>query len=145
MQLFDRSLWLDSVQNPMNRLAFALLLAPFIWGVIGTMIGFVIAGLTEADGSATIDYTTDIMVVAFGFNYAFTFTLGIIGVLALLAIKQTSAASWALTGGLMGAAVAAINTFILPGQLNRGVLIFFIVMGWALFLTIRWLARLRKS
>lgn len=145
MPMFDRSLWPETVENPVKRLVFAMVGAPLIWGVLGTLIGFVIAGLTEPDAAGTLDYTMDIMFVSFGFNFIFTFTFGLVGVLGLIAVKQTSAAAWALTGGVMGAAVAAINTFILPGQLNRGVLIFFVVMGWALFLTIRWLAKIKTT
>lgn len=143
MPVMDRSLWPETVKSPIKRLLFAMVGAPLIWGCIGTLIGFVIGGLSEPDGAGTLDYTIDIMLASLGFSYAFTFTLGILGVGVLILAKQTTAAAWALTGGLMGAVVAALITIVLPEQLNRGVLIFFVVMGWAMFLTIRWLARIK--
>ncbi|MBY8977757.1 hypothetical protein KHP62_18230 [Rhodobacteraceae bacterium NNCM2] len=129
----------------MQRLVFAFLAAPLIWAVVGTMIGFVIAGMTEPNLDGTIDSTLNTMAVSFGFFYAFTLTLGVLGVLVLLYLKQRSAAIWALTGGAMGGVVATINTILLPGQLNQIVLIFFVAVGWAMFLTIRWLAKIKTS
>ncbi|MEM9043293.1 MAG: hypothetical protein AAGC81_01255 [Pseudomonadota bacterium] len=129
----------------LGQLFYAMVLTPLAWSIVVGLIIFAIGGSTEQDFSATLNYTIDNMMILFPFFFAFTATLGVLGVWLLLAMRQRSSAAWAMMGGVMGAVVAALNSFLFPAQLNNGAMIFFVVMGWAVFLTIRWLAKIRAS
>ncbi|MEM0945505.1 MAG: hypothetical protein AAGI70_16340, partial [Pseudomonadota bacterium] len=84
--------------------------------------------------------TVDVMLVIFGGLFVFTFTLGLVGVLVLWAAKLRSSVAWAGLGGVMGAVVAAANVVFVDGFLDQTLLVVFVILGWALFLTIRWFA-----
>lgn len=145
MILIDRNLWPDAVRNPLKQLIFAVIATPFIWGVVCTVLAFVVAGLSEPDLDGTLRATRRVMVISFGFCYAFTLTLGVIGVIMLLLAKVRNIAIWALTGGLMGGVVAVAHMLMLPGQMTRIVLIVFVILGWSIFLTIRSLAKIKSE
>lgn len=123
----------------------ALLLAPAIWGLVATMFGFVVGGMTEATREATLQYTYDLALAAFGVLFAFTLTLGLLGIAILWALTQRSALAWAMMGGGMGALVAAIHSYLDHGIFKPELLILYVVLGWSLFLTIRWIAGVRDA
>ncbi|MEM1275942.1 MAG: hypothetical protein AAGH74_05415 [Pseudomonadota bacterium] len=128
-----------------GQLFYAMVMTPLAWSGVVALIIFIIGGSTERDFASTLNYTLDNMMILFPFFFAFTATLGVLGVWILRLLDQRSSAAWAMMGGLMGAVVAAINAFVFPAQLNNGAMIFFVVMGWAIFLTIRWLAKIRAG
>ena len=135
-------------KSPLPRVGqmfYAMVMTPLAWSVLAGLVIFAIGGSTEQTFSATLSYTIDNMLILFPFFFLFTATLGVIGVWLLFALDQRGSAAWALMGGLMGAVVAAINSFLFPAQLNNGAMIFFVVMGWAIFLTIRWIAKIRAG
>ncbi|MEM7177270.1 MAG: hypothetical protein AAGD47_09370 [Pseudomonadota bacterium] len=143
MVLIDRSLWPDTVRNPLKQLVFAIFAAPFIWGVVCTVLAFIIAGLTEPDLDGTLVLTQRFLVISFGACYAFTLTLGVLGVIILLLAKVRNIVVWAFTGGMMGGLVAVAHMLMLPGQMTRAILIAFVILGWSIFLTIRSFAKIR--
>ena len=144
MKLFDRSFWPERERRPYMRLALALVLSPFLWALLGSLFGFAVASLTEDTMEGVLDYTLDLTLVAFGALFVFTFTLGIIGVLMLWAGKLRGATPWALMGGMMGAVVFAINALVYQTRLDQVLLIIYVILGWSLFLTIRWIAGVRE-
>ncbi|MEM8792020.1 MAG: hypothetical protein AAGE80_10405 [Pseudomonadota bacterium] len=126
-----------------GQMFFAMVMTPLLWALAVSVIIFIIGGSTEPDFAGTLSYTIDNMLVLFPFFFGFTATLGVAGVWILRTLDQRGSAAWALMGGLMGAVVAALNAFLFPAQLNSGAMIFFVVIGWAIFLTIRWLSKIR--
>ncbi len=143
MIVIDRSLWPDAVRSPLKQLVFAVIATPFIWGVVCTAVAFVVMGLSEPDLDSTLRMTHRVMAISFGFCYAFTLTLGVLGVMMLLLARIGNIVMWALTGGLMGGIVAVAHMLMLPGQMTRIVLIAFVILGWSIFLTIRRLAKIK--
>lgn len=143
MSIFDRNLWADSVRHPYRRLAIGLIGAPVFWGIVGSMFAYVVGSMSRPTAAETGERTVDVILVIFGGLFVFTFTLGLLGVLILWAAKLRSSVAWAGLGGVMGAVVAAINVVFVQGVLDQTLLIVFVVIGWAMFLTIRWFAGIK--
>lgn len=129
----------------LRRLAAAMILAPLLWGAFGTLIFFLVGGMSETSQSGTLEFTFDGMIFSFGLMFGFTFTFGLVGVAALWWFGFRSVVVWALTGGLLGALVATLQSMLTIAFNNQTLLIFFVIVGWGLFVSIRALAGIREA
>lgn len=145
MSMFGRKLWPPTESHPYTRMALAIVVAPAIWGLVASAFGFVVGGMTEATREATLAFTYDMALAAFLFLFAFTLTLGLLGIGVLWVLSQRSAISWAMMGGGLGALVAAIHSYLDAGVFKPDLMILYVVLGWSLFLTIRWIAGVRET
>ncbi|MEL6179006.1 MAG: hypothetical protein AAFS10_08625 [Myxococcota bacterium] len=144
--MLKRSRWPDDEPQPYLRLGLALLAAPFLWGLVASGFGFAVVALTDPSMDAALDYTLEVTLTAFGFLFGFTLTLGVMGILLLWILHQRGAVIWALTGGTFGAIGALLDGLLVrDGLFDRTILFLFVIVGWSLFLTIRWIAGIRES
>ncbi|MEM0944256.1 MAG: hypothetical protein AAGI70_09940, partial [Pseudomonadota bacterium] len=141
-----RSFWPDEVERPYLRLILALLLAPLIWSLVATAFAFAVVALTSPSMDAAVAYMVEVTLTAMGLMFGFTLTLGLLGILVLWMLDQRSSLAWALSGAIFGAVGAVLNGFLVQdGQFDRALLLIFVIIGWSLFLTIRWIAGIRDA
>lgn len=145
MVALDKSFWPDDVRHPYRRLVVALLLGPAILGIILTMTAFLMSRLSSGSQAESLTEAIDAARQIFFYLVLFTPTVCLSGVIILWAVRARGPIPWALMGGFCGAIVGVAYGLVQFGQVQQQLLIVFGVLGWALFLVIRWLAGVRNA
>ena len=145
MVALDKSFWPDDVRHPYRRLVVALLLGPAILGVLLTMTAFLMSRLSSGSQAESLAEALDAARQIFFYLVLFTPTVCLAGVVILWAVQARGPLPWALMGTFCGAIVGVAYGLVQYGGLEQPVLIAFGVLGWALFLVIRWLAGVRNA
>ena len=143
MVALDKSFWPDDVRHPYRRLAIALLLGPAILGAILTMTAFLMSRLSSGSQAESLTEAADAARQIFFYLVLFTPTVCLAGVVILWAVRARGPVPWALMGGFCGAIVGVAYGLVQFGAIENTMLVAFGVLGWALFLVIRWLAGVR--
>lgn len=138
-----RGLWPEDEPAPMLRLLRGMLLAPMVVSLMLAMGAFLISGMARAQRAEAIAVALDSAVSLTALVFLFTFTLGLLGVLALGYATLRGTLVWALTGGLLGALSGVIFGIAMTGWPNQVMILAFAVLGWVLFLLLRWFAGIR--
>lgn len=138
--ILDRRFWPEETRHPILRLTIALIAAPALLGAIITMIAFLFAGLSAATRAGALASTSEAALEIFSYLLVSMPTIGLIGIGCLWALRLRSALAWTVTGALGGAVVAVLQAIADGSAVDRMTVLVFALVGWALFLMIRWIA-----
>ena len=145
MNRFAERLWPASERKPMRRLVLALIGAPLMVSLMLGVIAFLVASMTEARRDDVLGTAIDSALALTQVIYIFTLTFGIIGIGALWALGQRGSLVWALMGALLGGIAGFFFGLILHDAPAKVVLFAFALIGWLIFLLLRWMAGVRKG
>lgn len=135
-----RPLWPDAEVTPVRKLVTAFVLAPLLMTILLAVGSALVAGMSTGARTDLVTVLANSFMSLGLVIFVFALTLGIVGVLILGAAGLRGVLPWAATGGLMGAVAAAIYGFITNSGDLQIMLLAFGLMGWVLFLMLRWLA-----
>src|SRR5690625_1593644 len=141
-RLAASSLWPEERRVPLLQLALALIGAPLIVACIISLIAFLSAGMSEQSGAGVMQVTVEAAVALSALVYAFSLTFGLIGIAILWAFSLHGRLAWALMGGGTGAIAGALFARLAMQGFHAMVAIAFAIAGWAIFMLIRWIARI---
>ena len=136
------SLWPGERRVPLLRLVLALIGAPLIVTAIVSLMAFLIAGMSEQTGAGVMQVTLEAAIALSALVYAFTLTFGLIGIAILWVFSLYGRLAWALMGAATGAVAGALFTNMAMQGSHAMVTIAFAVAGWAVFMLIRWIAKI---
>lgn len=136
------SLWPGERRFPLLRLILALIGAPLIVTAIVALIAFLIAGMSEQTGAGVMRVTVEASIALAALVYGFTLTFGLIGIVILRALSLPGSLAWTLMGVTTGAVAGVLFTNMAMQGSRAMVIIAFAVAGWAVFMLIRWIARI---
>ncbi|MEM1298349.1 MAG: hypothetical protein AAGH68_03640 [Pseudomonadota bacterium] len=138
-----RDLWPEDEPAPLLRLLRGMVLAPMVLSLLLAAGAFLISGTARAERAAAVAAALDSAISLTALVFLFTFTLGLLGVMVLGYVASRGLLVWALTGGLLGALGGVIFGVMVGGAPNRVMILAFAVLGWVLFLLLRWFAGIR--
>lgn len=136
------SLWPGQARLPLPRLILALFGAPLIVATIVSLVAFLIAGMSEQSGAGVMQVTTEAAIALSALALAFTWTFGLIGMAMLWALALHGRRAWALMGAGAGGLAGVLFAGFAMQASHGTVITAFAIAGWAIFMLIRWIARI---
>lgn len=136
------SLWPARPDLPLARLILALIGAPLITAAIISAVAFLIAGMSEQTSAGVIQVTVEAAIALSALVYGFTLSFGLVGIAILWALSLRGRLAWSLMGAGLGAFAGAVFSGIAMQGFHSTVMIAFAIAGWAVFMLIRWIARI---
>lgn len=140
----DRPLRTDRTRGAWAQLAVALVAAPVTLTGGLTLVAFLIAGSTEADGAGTLAVTRNAGMVLLPALTAFSLSFGLAGALLLGRLGRRRLRDWLAAGAGSGVLVA-LGTGLAGGAVVPLHLAVALGLGTALFALIRWYAGIRTG
>ena len=131
--------------SPLLSLAKAFILAPL---ALSAQLGggaFLVAKMASGPSGDPLSVALTSAVSLTGLVFLFTFTLGVLGVLVLARLRRRDPLSWAMTGGAMGAISAVVFGLFMGGMPHWVILVAAALLGWVLFLLLRWFAGVKAE
>lgn len=144
MAVFDGSYWSDDVRNPWGRMLFALAIGTALLGGVLALVAFLMARLrlgTGEEGAAAVSNAVAEIVL----YLAVAAPVALFGLTVLWALRLRGPLPWALMGALIGAAMGTVYGTIELGRWPLPLLAGFGMLGWGLFLVMRWLAGVKDG
>lgn len=145
MTLFKPTLWPDSQRVPVRRLLIALLATPLAVSLLMALFVFLIAGMTESRQQDVLAVTIESTLSLSALVYLFTATFGVAGFALLWAFGLAGPLIWAGLGGLLGAVAGLLFSLVVEGLPVRVSLVAGAVVGWVIFVLLRWFAGVRNA
>ncbi|MFK7943401.1 MAG: hypothetical protein AB8B85_10890 [Paracoccaceae bacterium] len=140
-----RSLWPEGKSAPLVHLVRAMLLAPLMLCALLAIGAFLTSGMAEAQRTDALATTIESTISMASMVFLFTFTFGLVGIIALGMMGLRGTLPWAAMGGLMGGLAATLSGFLSDGTPHRIMVMAVALMGWVLFLLMRWLASVKSE
>lgn len=145
MSLFTPSLWPGAERVPLRRVLLSVQLAPLLIAILLSGIAFGIVGMTETRREDVLTVTVQSALALSALVYVFTLTFGLAGFAILWKYSLRGVLIWAATGAVMGALAGLLGSLLVDSFPMGIVVPAFSVLGWAVFMLIRWFAGVRSA
>ncbi len=137
-RFFGPGLWPPDTRNPYRLMGIAILIAPLIVAAAITVVRVMVSAVSGLSGAELYEAVALSVKDALFMTFAFTATFGLAGVAFLWALRIRSVVVWAFLGGVCGFLAGLVAGASNPTEYGAAVL-----FGWLMFLTYRWLARVK--
>lgn len=140
-----RPLWPETQRVPLLRLARAFVIAPLLLAALLAVGATLVSGTAGARAGDPLQTFLNAAATLSTLSFLFALTFGLPGMLLLGAAGMRGTLPWAVMGGVMGAAAGGLYSVLAGGTDIRVTVLATAIIGWLLFLMLRWQAGVKAD